>query len=446
MKIVELRTENIKNLKAIEITPDGSVILEGKNGAGKSAVLDSIFMALTGKKIDEPIRNGESRAEINVDLGEIKIKRVFTKKGDRLEVTSAKGASFKSPQGMLNEIIGNIAFDPLKFAELGKTVAGQRQQRDTLAKLVGLDFSELDKRRKELYDERTIKNREIKGADAAAYRPDSSAPLPLEALVAQMEVPAVDTPRAEISMAEKIDAVEELEKRRREHQEYEDRREALEGKKKEYEAEIASFEEDIAELENKIASARESIKQRQGFAAEMDRQIASLAEPEPVPDEMIDAARKALLSVEEENRKIRRAVEYDRKSAELESAKNAISELERQMLDIDLEKKNRVDAAEFPIPGLGITDEFVTFDKKPFGQLSTGEQIRVSTAVAMALNPKLRVIIIREGSLLDKEGLAEVVSLADKKDYQCWIERVADERSVGIFIEDGKIVEEEGNQ
>ena len=43
MKILELRAENIKKLVAVEIKPDGNIVeITGKNGAGKTSVLDSI--------------------------------------------------------------------------------------------------------------------------------------------------------------------------------------------------------------------------------------------------------------------------------------------------------------------------------------------------------------------------------------------------------------------
>ena len=84
MKVLELRAENIKNLKVVEIRPDVNAnVLTGKNGAGKSAILDCIFTALTGVKLDKPIRDGEERAEVDIDLGDYKIRKVFTANGDR---------------------------------------------------------------------------------------------------------------------------------------------------------------------------------------------------------------------------------------------------------------------------------------------------------------------------------------------------------------------------
>ena len=75
----------------------------------------------------------------------------------------------------------------------------------------------------------------------------------------------------------------------------------------------------------------------------------------------------------------------------------------------------------------------------PFSQASASEQIRVSLAMAMALNPKLRVIRILDGSLLDAENLALIAEMATEHDFQVWIERVSDTSGVGVVIEDGQV-------
>jgi energy-coupling factor transporter ATP-binding protein EcfA2 len=439
MKIIELRAENIKNLKAIEIRPEGAVVLEGKNGAGKSAVLDSIFMALTGKKIAEPIRNGEKRAEINVDLGNYKIKRVFTAKGDRLEVLSAEGAAFTSPQTMLNEILGNLSFDPLQFAEMGKNAEGMRRQRAMLSALVGLDFTEADKERTRLYDERTRKNREIKGGDPTSYRPSPGQPLPLESLVGAMQQPKPGTPRVEISMAEEIKKVTALEEQARIHEKYEEDKCAISDRRAAKEIEKKMHLDNIKDLEEQIAAAKTSVQMLDIEIKDLESAMTKLPEPANIMPEQIVEARQALLNVEESNKEIRKAIEYDQAMARLEDAKKVVVQIEKEMMDIDLAKEAKIKAAKFPIEGLGLTDQYVTFNGKPFSQLSTGEQIRVSTAVAMALNPTLKIIVVREGSLLDKVGLEAIVALAKEKDYQLWIERVSDDKQVGIYLEDGEI-------
>src|SRR6266852_4238630 len=84
MKIVKFSAENIKKLKAVEITPDGTLVeITGPNGSGKSSVLDAIFYALGGAS-DVPshvIRQGENRATVTLDLGTLVVTRHFTEGG-----------------------------------------------------------------------------------------------------------------------------------------------------------------------------------------------------------------------------------------------------------------------------------------------------------------------------------------------------------------------------
>ena len=151
MKIINLKSENFKKIKAIDITPtDNTVIITGKNGNGKSSVLDSILVALAGKQKDiiKPIRDGEKKAIIELDLGDYKVKRTFTEKGTTVEVYNDT-AKFSSPQTMLDNIIGKLSFDPLEFSK-----KNEKEQRQILMELAGLDFTDLENKRAKLYEER----------------------------------------------------------------------------------------------------------------------------------------------------------------------------------------------------------------------------------------------------------------------------------------------------
>jgi hypothetical protein len=77
----------------------------------------------------------------------------------------------------------------------------------------------------------------------------------------------------------------------------------------------------------------------------------------------------------------------------------------------------------------------------PFKQASGAEQLRASLAMAIALNPALRVIRIADGSLLDSEGLQLVAEMATKHDCQVWIEVVSDGDGFGFMIEDGEVAD-----
>src|SRR5690606_15287184 len=106
------------------------------------------------------------------------------------------------------------------------------------------------------------------------------------------------------------------------------------------------------------------------------------------------------------------------------------------------QKAKAIAAANLPVPGLSFDADAVTLNGVPFDQGSDAEQLRASVAIAAALNPKLRVIRIRDGSLLDEDGLQLVAELAEQQDMQVWIERVDASGKVGFVIDDGALVKQ----
>jgi len=57
----------------------------------------------------------------------------------------------------------------------------------------------------------------------------------------------------------------------------------------------------------------------------------------------------------------------------------------------------------------------------------------------MAMNPKLRVIRITEGSSIDSKHMKIISDMAADKDFQVWIEKTNETGELGIFIEDGMV-------
>ena len=165
MKIVSLEAENVKNLRAVCIKPDGSaIVVGGDNEQGKTCVLDSIEYALNGAASipSQPIRKGQSKARVVLDLGDLVVTRTFTAKGTNLTVKNKDGATFASPQAMLDKLVGELSFDPLAFSKMDA-----KRQSEVLKKLVGLDFDSLNLEYNKSFEERTVINREGKTLKAS---------------------------------------------------------------------------------------------------------------------------------------------------------------------------------------------------------------------------------------------------------------------------------------
>ena len=418
MRIVKLTAENFKRLKAVEITPDGNtVIVRGKNAQGKSSVLDAIAAALGGKALcpEQPIRNGEERAEITVDLGEYIVTRTFTVKDSYLSVKSADGAKIANPQQLLDSLIGSISFDPLEFARMKP--ADQAKQ---LADITGVDFAALNKERAELYAERTVVNRNAKSATirvAEAEKP--LAELRAEDYTHEISIDGLN--------AEYRSAFVSLQQH---HNTYKEKLNGLNESRNACVDRIELLKKQLENEETRLVKLTDAYNAQVAFIEESAQSLPDLDEI----TERIDTANSYNLKV----RAFRNAAEYRK---ELEEVQAVSGSLTARIEGIDERKANLIATADLPVNNLTFDENGVFYQDVPFVQCSSSEQLKVSTALAISLNPKLRVIRITDGSLLDAESLTVLESIANAEDFQIWIEQVDDNKEGGgILIEDGEVV------
>jgi hypothetical protein len=167
----------------------------------------------------------------------------------------------------------------------------------------------------------------------------------------------------------------------------------------------------------------------------IDADIANL--PTPLPDPQDALAR--LQTVEDTNRWVRVKANRNRVQEALNLQTAESTRLTQYLEEVDSYKASVIAAAKMPIAGLGFDEDGVTYQDVPFKQASAAEQLRVSVAMAMALNPQIRVVRITDGSLLDNDNLQLITDMAAANDMQVWIERVSDTGDVGIVIEDGQV-------
>ena len=378
MKIIRLHAENVKRLEAVEIKPDGNlIVIGGANGAGKSSVLDSIMYALKGKasQPSRPVREGQKKAEITCELDDLTIRRVIDESGASKLVVSAKdGGIYPSPQAMLDKLTGALAFDPLEF-----TRQKPAAQRETLKLLLGLDFSELDRKKQETFDARTENNREHKAIEAQ-----------LEGMP-----PHEEAPEAEVSVA----ALMELNRRQVANK----KREDLARDIKEHVLEAESYEIQIAEAKKALAAVREETERRKKIFADM-------------PWKNTDEITTKISEAEGVNRTIRQNRERAELEARWKRMDGIVGARTKALQKIDEQKAAQLKAAKPPVPGLSFDDSGVLYDGLPFDQASSAEQLRVSTAMGLAMSPELPVMLLRDGSLLDPANLKMIAEMAAEKD------------------------------
>jgi hypothetical protein len=432
LTIVSLEAENIKRLVAVQITPDGSLVqITGKNGQGKTSVLDSLWWALAGRDAMqvEPIRRGEERARIRLDLGTVVITRTFERVEEggfttKITAETAEGARFPSPQKMLDAIVGDLSFDPLAF-QRAKPAAQFNMLRGFVPEV---DFEAIEAAHRDDFSARTEVNRNAKQARAAA-----------EAITFPE-----DTPAEPIALGPLMEVVQEVATHNGEIEARVLRRERVQ-------ADAATYRFGAEESRKKAGEIRERIKRLHlesieadaegarldGLAEEKEGQLAA-AGPLPEPWDATEA-RAAVERAQEVNAAVERRQRQAQLLATAEEEEAESLRLTKAIEDRNADKAKKIAAAKLPVPGLGFGDGAVTWEGLPFDQASDAQQLRASIGIAMAMNPRLRVIRVRDGNSLDSDGLRMVEELAQSEGYQVWIERVEESGAIGFVIEDGLV-------
>lgn len=431
--IVSLEAQNVKKLKAIRIEPDGSmVVIGGKNAQGKSSVLDTIMFALVGgrKLPSKPVRDGEEKATAVVETQDLIIKKTISPGGASTLKVERKdvGATLNKPQSLLDRIASTIGFDPLAFSR-----KPGKEQGKSLMDLLGLDFSDLNERHREAYEARAVANRIYK--DEAAK------------LGAMSIFDDVDG-REEVSVTELMTKMEEIRKHNVSISKKEQRAEQLQREEESItndidgeQSAVKAWEQEIRDLKLRID---QSNKRTDVFVYNLKAKRKELADAKSEAEAMEyqddSAVRAEMGTADEVNNKIRANRAYSAQESDLAEREAAANERDKEVKAVAVEREQRIRGANMPIEGLGISDDGeVTYNGVPLASCSSAEQLTVSASIEIASNPELRVMLIREGSLLDSDAMVLLRNLAEESGFQIWVERVTDDEDGAIIIEDGEV-------
>lgn len=409
-KVIGLEAENFKRLRVVHLdVRDGVTVVAGQNAQGKSSVLDALAAALGGgKQIPaEPIRKGAKKAHVVVETSTVKITRTFTPSGSTLKVEAKDGTPLKSPQQVLDAMIGDLTFDPLEFARMKPA-----DQVAALKKATGLDFADLDAERVKVETMR----RDI-GRDRDR----------LAAVVKSMSVLEPDAKPVDTS-----EVLAQLQAARNKVQENEAGRKAL--------AEVGRRVDDFLKRRAALLAEMEDLdlkitNGRQWMLSEGVK-IQALIDPD------VRGLEQKLADAGTINQRAAQAEQARKAKAELADAEKAYAGHTRRLEDIAEDKESRIRAAKLPVKGLSFTDEALTLNGVPFAQASTSEQIRAAVAIAMAQQPALKILMVREGSLLDDAAMRDLTAIAAEHGAQVLVERVGKSADgMGVVIEDGEVAQ-----
>lgn len=397
MHIIRFKAQNFKKLIAVDIERTGNVMrITGKNGMGKTCVMDGICSTLCGNTVapQKPIREGETRAETIVETEGLIVKRVYTASGSRLEVTNKEGLVFKSPQKMLDELVG----DPEAFMD-----KSDKERRQILIDLMGVDVSAHDQKIADLKSERST---------LLAQKQEASRELE--------DMPQwLDAPAEEVSLTE---LMAELKLANETNKAFE----ALQKRADEDLKELTRLNDELQKLKAQIATAEQAAQTSQ----------ESMKDKAKVDTEAIEQRAEQL---ELTNKQVRENAARAQKEATTEELGTKVYEKFQAIQAAEDDKTNALANVTLPMEGLSVDADGVTYEGIPWRDVNHAKQFEISMAIRIAQQRKAKVLLVN-GNGLDSDTYARVVKMAKDNHFDIWMEVMDESGKMGIVIEEGEVV------
>ncbi|MFR8058394.1 MAG: AAA family ATPase [Dialister invisus] len=402
VKINELLIENVKRVKAVQFEPsaDGLTIIGGRNGQGKTSVLDAIAWALGGNnyKPSVPERDG-ALVPPNLHI-ELSNGLIVERKGKNstLKVTDPNGN--KSGQQLLNEFVSTLALDLPKFIN-----GSDKDKADSLLKILGIGdvLSQLDTKENQLYAQRTevgrIADRKKKAADEMPMYPN--------------------VPKEPVSATKLIKQQQEILARN--------------GENERKRQDAARYERMLAEAQIAFDEAKAALQK-----AEQDC-LTARKSAEDLHDESTAELEKNLAEIEALNIKIRANSTKEAAEVEANNLQQEYDGLTEQIESVRKERNKLLDSAELPLPGLSVKDGKLIYNNMPWDGMSGSDQLKVATAIIRKLNPQCGFVLMDKLEQMDLETLQEFGAWLKQEGLQVIATRVSTGDECSIIIEDGMV-------
>lgn len=409
IKITSLQLENVKRVRAVALQPteSGLTILGGRNGQGKTSVLDAIAWALGGDRYrpTDPQREGSVLPpDIRLTLSNgLVVKR--SGKNVALTVTDPEGKRYG--QKLLDAFVGTFAIDLPKFLH-----ASDRDKADTLLQIIGVgpQLTELDRRIAQTYSERhTI------GQIADQKKQVAK------------ELPFVDgLPEAPVSASDLIRQQQDILLKNAEN-----------ARKRAKKAELEAQKQDLArQLESLVAQQRQ---------VEEDLRLAE-RDALDLLDESTAELEEHIRRIDETNAAIRQNDQKRRAEREAKDYCEQYDRLTGQLEELRQNRRDLLQNAPLPLPGLTVEDGKLLLNGHPWDCMSSAEQLVVGTAIARAMQPKCGFVLLDKLEQLDMDTLREFSDWLTREGLQAIATRVSTGEECTVIISDGCAVDNHSGQ
>ena len=407
VKIVSLEAQNVKRLKAVELTPaqDGLSIIGGNNNQGKTSVLDALAWALGGEKFapSKPKREGSvTDPVIRVTLSNGFVVERSGKNGT-LKIKDPSGK--KSGQKILDEFIEKLALNLPAFMAMN-----DKDKAKVLLQIIGVgdQLFQLDTECATLYNRRTEIGRIADQKEKFAK-----------------EMPVYpDVPKEPVSAADLIAQQQEILGRNGQRQQWIREAQQIDMVINNLNAEIERTQRDLERLTAQLAAEQAKAKE-------------AAKSPEALEMESTEELEEQLRNVEEINAKVRANLDREKADIDAEEYRNQYNGLTDEIEHIRAQRMALLSGAEMPLAGLSVEEGALTYNGQAWDNMSGSEQLKCAAAIVRKLNPECGFVLMDKLEQMDLQTLQEFGTWLEQEGLQVLATRVSTGEECAVIIEDG---------
>ena len=422
-KITKFELENVKRVRAVEISPSpvGLTTIGGKNCQGKTSILDAITYALGGEKYrpSNLQREGSSaEASIRVTMSNgLVVER--SGKNAALKVIDPSGA--RGGQRLLDSFVEEMALNLPKFMQMKDA-----DKAGVLLSILGIEdqLRVIDAEEKAAYDERTMQGRiadqkEKYAAEMPEWHDVPEEPLTPAALVAESQSimarnAAKANARANLDQLEK-QAAAAWQKAKAKDQRID-----------EIKAMLAQAEKEYAEAYTAAISITDEIEQAQAIPIDADESTSEIE--------------RKLAELEAINGKVRANSDKQKAIDDAENSRQVYNVLTARIDEVRAKRRKLLESVELPLPGLGVDNGELVYNGQKWDCMSGMEQIKVAAAIIRQRKPECGFILLDKLEAFDLEQLSALSEWLTENNLQAIATRVSTGEECSIIIEDGLVV------
>ncbi len=425
LTIKQIKLANIMGIADLDISPGRITEITGRNGSGKTSIIEAIKSIFKGGTDATLLRNGEKTGETVIVLdNELIISKTIKPSGAKLDIFKGR-EKFAKPQTVLDAMADILSINPVAFF-----TASKKERAKILLEILPLEFpiekinTLLSKYEREKapeppedrhaieaiqaiisneFDERTGINRALKEKESSINQ--------LRETLVEVDFDA-DNLAASLTQREARKQAM-IEKRKERVDNYtKERNDKLDNARQEY-------EKAIAEIENKYTAAKESVKQEyDDNISKMDKSFDSVYQPLIEEISTLQAQIKAAGGIIKTKELIK---QYTDETANLAKQSEICTEIIQALEQIKMEMVQNL-----PIPGLEIKEGEIYRDGVPFDRLNTAQKVQISFDISKYKAKDLKVVCVDGLECLDSETYEAFKANAATSGLQLIVTRVTD--------------------